>query len=187
MVILLFNILTFLYASEYPVNRIFSGVIAMNKRYKLCDYAAVLSRRPDAAAKIYGSDEHLEIIGRVSFFGIKCSTLVAAEIRGLPTGRQVFGFHIHEGESCTGNATDPFADVGTHYNPDNRAHPFHSGDMPPLFGNCGYAFSVFMTDRFSSNEIIGKTVIIHGGIDDFSTQPSGNAGSKIACGKIEKC
>ena len=41
-----------------------------------------------------------------------------------------------------------------------------------------------LTDRFTVREIIGKVVIIHSQADDFKTQPSGNAGSKIACGKI---
>lgn len=164
----------------------------MYKKNKLCDYAAVLSRRPDAVAEIYGSDEHPAIRGRVSFYRVKCSVLAAAEISGLPAdesgcGRRIFALHIHEGGMCTGNKADPFADVGTHYNPDNSPHPYHAGDMPPLFGNNGYAFSAFLTDRFSVEEILGRTVIIHGGTDDFSTQPSGNAGSKIACGRIEKC
>ncbi|MBR1884477.1 MAG: superoxide dismutase family protein, partial [Clostridia bacterium] len=41
-----------------------------------------------------------------------------------------------------------------------------------------------LVDKFKINDIIGKTVIIHDGTDDFKTQPSGNAGSKIACGEI---
>lgn len=164
----------------------------MNNRYRLCDYSAALSRRPDAVAEISGSGEFLRIKGRVSFYAAGCAVLVAAEIKGLPTDmpgcqRQIFAFHIHEGESCTGNAADAFADVGAHYNPDNREHPFHAGDLPPLFSENGYSFSAFLTRRFSLNEILGKTVIIHSGADDFSTQPSGNAGSKIACGRIEKC
>ena len=56
--------------------------------------------------------------------------------------------------------------------------------MPPLFGCNGAAFSVFLTDRITVNEIIGKTVIIHSDPDDFTSQPSGNAGTKIACGVI---
>ena len=58
--------------------------------------------------------------------------------------------------------------------------------MPPLFWNNGYAFQMFLTDRFTVKEIIGKTVIIHDNADDFTTQPSGNSGEKIACGVIEK-
>lgn len=164
----------------------------MYNRNRLCEYAAALNRRPNAVAEIFGSDEYPAIRGKVSFYRIKCSVLVSAEVSGLPTdgtdcGRRIFALHIHEGEMCTGNEADHFADVGVHYNPDNRPHPYHAGDMPPLFGNNGYAFSAFLTDRFSIEEILGKTVIVHGGIDDFSTQPSGNAGSKIACGRIEKC
>lgn len=44
---------------------------------------------------------------------------------------------------------------------------------------------MFMTDRFTVNEVIGKTVIIHLHPDDFATQPSGNSGEKIACGVIK--
>ena len=58
--------------------------------------------------------------------------------------------------------------------------------MPPLFSNKGYAFMIFLTDRFKVDEIIGKTVIIHSMPDDFKTQPSGDSGMKIACGVIEK-
>ena len=65
-------------------------------------------------------------------------------------------------------------------------HPYHAGDLPPLFGSGGVAVSVFLTDRFHLEDIIGKTVIIHSSPDDFTTQPSGNAGAKIACGEIKR-
>ena len=63
---------------------------------------------------------------------------------------------------------------------------YHAGDMPPLFGTDRFAFSAFLTDRFSAEEGIGKTVIIHDSPDDFTTQPSGNSGVKIACGVIRR-
>lgn len=44
--------------------------------------------------------------------------------------------------------------------------------------------SVFSTERFQVHEVIGKTVIVHEKPDDFVSQPSGNAGQKIACGEI---
>jgi Cu-Zn family superoxide dismutase len=83
--------------------------------------------------------------------------------------------------------TDPFSEAMTHYNPNNCLHPFHAGDLPPLFGSRGYAFSVFLSDRFSLSDVLGKTVIIHGNPDDFTTQPSGNAGEKLACGVVKSC
>ncbi|MBP3369234.1 MAG: superoxide dismutase family protein, partial [Clostridia bacterium] len=48
------------------------------------------------------------------------------------------------------------------------------------------AFLAFVTDRFTVSEVVSKTVVIHDRPDDFTTQPSGNAGNKIACGVIER-
>lgn len=131
------------------------------------------------------------ISGSVRFFETTAGVLVYAEIRGLPDNRgecrgDIFGFHIHEGGSCSGTPADPFADTGPHYNPNNCLHPWHAGDMPPLFGANGLALSVFLTDRFNCREIIGRTVVVHVMPDDLSTQPSGASGSKIACGIIEE-
>ncbi len=144
---------------------------------------------PDAAAVISGSESYPDINGTVWFYQTAEGVLVWAEIFGLPysaekCGGKIFGFHIHSGESCTGTADDPFADALTHYDPDSCPHPAHAGDLPPLFGNMGHAFSAFLTDRFTVSEILGRTVIIHSDADDFSTQPAGNAGKKIACGSI---
>ena len=74
---------------------------------------------------------------------------------------------------------------GSHYNPKNCAHPFHAGDLPPLLENNGYAYMSVLVNKFKINDIIGKVLIIHDMPDDFTSQPSGNSGSKIACGKIE--
>jgi len=60
----------------------------------------------------------------------------------------------------------------------------NAGDLPPLFSANGYAFSAVLTNRFTIDEIIGRTIIIHSSVDDFITQPAGNAGTKNACGKI---
>ena len=152
-------------------------------------FTSLLHRKPHAKALIFGSKKYPSVIGSVSFYHTPCGVLVASEIRGLPTSSEkcncpVFGFHIHEVGCCTGKSDDPFADVSLHYNPNNCPHPYHAGDLPPLFGANGYAFSVFLTNRFTLGEIIGKAVIIHASPDDFTSQPSGNAGEKMACGRI---
>lgn len=151
----------------------------------------ILRRRPDAAALIKGSPDYPAIKGETAFYKTESGTLVVSFITGLPDSlegckNKIFAFHLHEGESCTGTMQDPFADVLTHYNPNNCPHPYHAGDMPPLFSNNSEAFLAFTTGRFSVDEVIGKTVVIHSGVDDFTTQPAGNSGTKIACGKIEK-
>lgn len=140
-----------------------------------------------AYANIKGSKDYPNIFGNVTFKQKNKGVLVTAEIFGLPYEKcrqEIYGFHIHEGTSCTGNLKDPLADTKGHYNTTECAHPYHSGDMPPLFGNDGYAYLSFFTTKFSIPDIINKTVVIHDKPDDFTTQPSGNSGQKIACGVI---
>ncbi len=152
---------------------------------------STLRRLPDAVAVIGGNEKNSRLQGTVKFYQEARGVLIVADISGLPVSSEacknnIFAFHIHGGESCTGNENDPFADAGTHYNPDGCPHPYHAGDMPPLFGAGSRAFLAFLSDRFNVNEILGKTVIIHDRPDDFTTQPSGNAGEKIACGVISR-
>ena len=151
----------------------------------------ILGKTPHAVARITGGSSYPEVLAVTRFYQTNCGVLVATEATGLPylpgkCEHFVFAFHIHEGESCAGNEEDIFAGARTHYNPQKCPHPRHAGDLPPLFGNEGYAFSVFLTDRFTVDEIVGKTVIIHASPDDFKTQPAGNAGEKIACGIIKE-
>lgn len=159
------------------------------RRKRDFDINEILIGEPNAIAIVNGGSNYSEINGKVKFYQTQFGVLVSAEISGLPVGEgkcgnDVFAFHIHSGESCTGNAEDEFADAGTHFNPDGCSHPYHAGDMPPLFTVGKRAFLAFLTDRFNVNGIVGKTVIIHSRPDDFSTQPSGSAGKKIACGEI---
>lgn len=150
------------------------------------------AKRPMAQAVLTGSPQFSEVNGTVQFFQIGQAVLVVAEVFGLPAKNArscqypIFAFHIHEGGTCMGERDNPFSMTKNHYNPGGCMHPYHAGDMPPLFGVQGYAFMEFLTDRFTVREILGKTVVVHEGVDDFTTQPSGNAGAKIACGVIER-
>lgn len=150
----------------------------------------IFSETPAAVAHLHGSMEQPEIKGIAQFYPVPQGTLILTEVMGLPHGkeacdRRIYAVHIHEGTQCTGNAKDPFANAMTHYNPQECEHPYHAGDMPPLFENDGYALTVFVTNRFKVDEVLGKTVIVHDKQDDFTTQPAGNSGKKIACGIIE--
>lgn len=155
----------------------------------MLNLSEILRYVPAAVAIVRGDSAHRGISGTVRFYQMPKGVVVVAEIAGLPVpevpcGNDIFAFHVHNGASCTGDAHDPFADAGTHDNPTDCPHPYHAGDMPPLFSAYGTAFLAFLTNRFSAHEIIGKTIIIHDSPDDFTTQPSGNAGKKIACGEI---
>ena len=140
---------------------------------------------PDAVAQINGGLERPQISGCVQFFQENRWVRIVAWISGLPreSEKGFFGFHIHQGESCSG---PDFSGTGSHYNPTDQGHPNHAGDLPPLLACQGNAYMSVRTDRFSVRDIIGRTVVIHSEPDDFRSQPAGNAGKKIACGVICK-
>ncbi len=137
-----------------------------------------------ATALVQGSAQNPTIAGHVTFMQRQNCVLVVADIHGIPENQSGFyGFHIHDGKSCGGEG---FSESGSHFNPQNKPHPQHAGDLPPLM-LCGKsAYMQVLTDRFRVADIIGRTVIIHDMADDFHTQPSGNAGTKIACGVIKR-
>lgn len=138
-----------------------------------------------AVAKIKGSEKYPCLKGVVTLCQTDEGVMIKAEVCNLPKGDMVFGFHIHEGKECTGNEEDFFTSAKAHYNPKGVQHPYHAGDLPPLFGNNGYARMSVLTDRFRLCEIVDRVIIIHSGADDFTTQPGGNSGEKIACGVIK--
>lgn len=122
-------------------------------------------------AKLEGMEAYPNIRGKVIFEETCEGVLVNAQVCNLPqTENNIFAFHIH--------------DENGHYNPDWKMHPKHRGDMPPLFAAEGRACLSFVTDRFKLCEIIGKRVVVHLNVDDFTSQPSGNAGDMIASGII---
>lgn len=138
-----------------------------------------------AIAYIEGNSSHPELRGQICF----CKTLnggliITAEIFGLPDeydSSMFYGMHIHEQGNCSGN----FENTGNHFNPTNMPHPMHLGDLPALLSNEGYAWMSFFDKRFALEDVIGKSVVIHNMRDDFTTQPSGDSGSKIGCGVIK--
>lgn len=144
--------------------------------------------RPDAAAWIAGDGEHPELSGLVKFYRTSHGgVLIEAEIFGLPNiarpgSSNFYAMHIHESGDCSNH----FEKAGSHYNPSGAPHPGHAGDLLPLLGSQGYAWSAFYDKRFTIEEIIGRSVIIHSDRDDFTTQPSGDSGTKIGCGKIRR-
>lgn len=144
-----------------------------------------------AKAYISGGKKYPNINGIITFKEIKDGIIVTAKINGLPQSKnnckgRFFGFHIHEGTSCSGSLNNEFANAKSHLNTNDCPHPFHIGDLPPLIENNGCAYMSVLINKFKIKDIIGKVVIIHDSPDDFTTQPSGNSGTKIACGKIEK-
>ena len=152
-------------------------------------FDTILRMEPAAYASLLGSEAYPDVHGSVYFYPFWDGSLVIAEAAGLPfsdqvCGSRIFGFHIHQGSLCEDGGPEPFSSAGSHYDRGRCPHPFHSGDLPPLFGNNGYALCMFYTGRFTPEEAVGHTVIIHDGPDDFTSQPAGNSGTRMACGEI---
>ena len=141
-------------------------------------------RRAAAIAQIQGDQTHPALRGTVRFYPHPHGTWIETDIIGLPESRSgFFGFHIHEGSDCSGVG---FSATGGHFDDNKHPHPQHAGDLPPLLSASGTAQTSVLTNRFRIPDIIGKTVVIHSDPDDFTTQPSGKSGIKIACGMIRR-
>jgi len=114
---------------------------------------------------------------------------VLVNVQGLKPGAQ-HGFHIHEVGDCSSG--DGMSTKG-HFNPLGRphAHPGsgHAGDLPALQADkSGRAKLDFMAEGVTvepgATSIVGRGLIVHADPDDYKTQPTGNAGARIACGVI---
>lgn len=136
----------------------------------------------DKIVAVLSGCENSLIRGTVMFMPHLQGTWVTVEATGLPDG--FHGFHLHSNVVC--DKENCFDSAGGHYNPTNQQHPFHAGDFPPILSNNKIAQMSFYTDRFTPEEAVGKAVIIHENPDDFSSDPSGRSGSRIACGVVTK-
>lgn len=127
-----------------------------------------------------GSNQYPGITGTVVFTPYLQGSRVSVHVSGLPNG--FHGFHLHSVGKCDKN--DGFKSAGGHYNPNKAEHPNHAGDFPPLLSSNGTAQMEFYTDRIKPWEAVGKSVIIHQNPDDFSSDPSGRSGERIACAAV---
>ena len=140
-----------------------------------------------AIAMISGGEKHPDIYGMAIFYEnpFTKGLMIEVEVSHLPATPwncpHFLGMHIHE----TGDCSENFTKTGMHYNPSGQAHPCHAGDLPPLLNNNGYAYLCFYDKYLSLEDITGRSLVIHEKRDDFTSQPSGDSGEKIACGVIK--
>jgi len=132
-------------------------------------------------------------LGKVTFTPLDHGVRVAGEVRGLAPNSE-HGFHIHEKGDCgdNGNAS------GGHFNPAGGIHGkfaapgSHAGELPSLMADAsGVArfrvddHSISLTDG-AANNVLGRALVVHRDRDDYTTQPAGNSGPRIACAVISK-
>jgi len=131
------------------------------------------------------------VSGLVSFVKTDDGVHVTAQLAGLTAGDH--GFHIHEKGDCS---SEDGKSAGGHFNPHKVNHGgpgaaiHHVGDLGNITadagGNANYDRVNKLVSFDGTNSIVGKGIIIHAGADDLTSQPTGAAGARVACGVIEQ-
>jgi Cu-Zn family superoxide dismutase len=156
----------------------------------LCEGQAPSTEIVKAIAVLH-STSGSNVSGMVTFTQEGRRVKVVADVQGLPPNSS-HGFHIHEFGDCS--APDA-ASAGGHYNPEGHMHAGpetarrHAGDLGNLETDAsGRARKEMMLENISlgpsGNNVLGRAVIVHAKKDDLKTQPTGDAGGRVACGVI---
>lgn len=145
---------------------------------------------PKAVAKLEPTKGNA-VSGVVRFQQMGDKVQVSGEVRGLKPNSE-HGFHVHEKGDCS--AADGMS-AGGHFNPGGKPHAHHSkaerhaGDLPNLNAN-GEGVATFTVETTllavgsGPNNVIGRSMIVHRDPDDYTSQPAGNSGPRLACGLI---
>jgi Cu-Zn family superoxide dismutase len=146
---------------------------------------------PPMVVAVLNSTAGNQVKGTVTFFQTGDKVTVVADVRGLPPN-STHGFHIHEYGDCS--APDATS-AGSHFNPGGHPHAGpgtasrHAGDLGNLeTSGSGRAYKRLVVDNITlgsgPNNVIGRAVIVHAQRDDLTSQPTGDAGGRVACGLI---
>ncbi|RKG65403.1 superoxide dismutase family protein [Corallococcus sp. CA054B] len=130
-------------------------------------------------------------VGEVTLEQGPKGVLVKGSLMNLPAGEHAF--HIHETGKCE---APEFKTAGGHFNPTKKQHGalspkgHHAGDLPNLYvpqdGKVQFDFFVADLKVKSLLDKDGSSVMVHAKLDDYRTDPTGDAGGRIACGVVEK-
>jgi Cu-Zn family superoxide dismutase len=141
------------------------------------------------AIAVLNPTQNNKVTGTVTFSKVGLGVKMVADIKGLTPGAH--GFHIHQFGDCSAPNADS---AGGHFNPQAKKHGApesmerHAGDFGNLIADGNGRAYLERTDAVISlsgpDSIIGRGIIVHEGSDDMMTQPTGNAGGRVACGVI---
>ncbi len=147
-----------------------------------------------AEVNISGTYADTVVTGTATFEQVDGKVKMLLNITVPSKANKSVAVHIHEHPGCGDNGKDAHG----HWNPTNVAHgqwgsaAFHSGDIGNLELDAeGKGTKTLETDRWtiggdSTTNILDRSIIIHSGVDDYTSQPSGDAGNRIGCGIINK-
>jgi Cu-Zn family superoxide dismutase len=146
---------------------------------------------PKTATAALAATAKSKVTGTITFKEVDGGLEVTANVENLTPGEHAW--HVHEKGDCS--APDA-SSAGGHFNPENHQHgapdaeQHHAGDFGNLTaGKDGKAAKTFVMKGISlgdgASSVVGKGFIVHEKQDDFKTQPTGNAGGRVACGVIK--
>lgn len=155
---------------------------------------AITPSNPKAEAILSGTYTDTTLSGNATFEEMNGKVKMILNITAPAKANQSVAVHIHEHGACG----DMGKEAHGHWNPTNKQHgkwgsdSFHSGDIGNVQLDADGKGSMEMeTDLWSiggdsTTNILDRALIVHGGVDDYKTQPTGNAGNRIGCGVINK-
>jgi superoxide dismutase, Cu-Zn family len=152
---------------------------------------------PAAAQNAHAAlkDAHGRDVGTVELIEAPTGVLLKLMVKGLTPGGHAV--HIH----AIGKCEPPFESAGGHFNPATKKHGLlvpqghHAGDMPNLHVlESGEASIEILNPTITlqndkPNSVFsptGTSIVIHAGVDDYKSDPAGNAGGRVACGVIQQ-
>lgn len=145
-----------------------------------------------ATATLQGAPGDTDFSGTVTITPEGDGVKVTAHLQGVDTDG-MHALHVHENGQCEHGGDKHFASAGGHFNPTNAEHacpptePRHAGDLGNVQITAGAGHLEMTTTGLSlsgPNSVVGKAIILHTGQDDCKTQPTGNAGDRLACGVV---
>lgn len=158
------------------------------------DTAALSGMMAHVEATLMGTYPDTAVTGTVKFDTTSGGKVkMQLDITVAAKANKSVAVHIHEHGDCGDTAKMAHG----HWNPTMSDHgkwgsaKFHSGDIGNVkLDSKGHGTMTISTDRWtiggtSDKNIRGKSIIVHGGVDDYKTQPSGNSGARIGCGVIQ--
>lgn len=138
---------------------------------------------------LQGAPTDTDFAGTVTVHPDGTGVHIVADVAGVDTDGK-HGIHVHENGQCDheGEGGQHFTSAGGHFNPTGTEHacpptdPRHAGDLGNIEVTGGIGHLELSVPNLSADQLNGKAFILHANEDDCKTQPTGNAGDRLACG-----